>query len=448
MRIIKYLTPERTLLLRGESKDEVLRELVGVICGQEPDLDRDAILSALQRRETILSSRIEPRIALPHALLTGCGKPRIVLGYSAKGIPWDAPGEEPVNLVILSVCGRSYGNEHVAMMADIAESLRDSSILERMAEADSPRAIYDILREPPSIDRGAIGEGAVGLCRSMLRHAEAIAQETDASAVMVLADDMPDPALIAQYDMDMPLIVATSEAGVEVPDSDGPNRLLRVPGYGLERSHRVKLSLLYALSRGFVGRHDTVVCLSGADHSGSTNVLEVLDIGLEFRVLLAFQSELEAGDISHHVFHRVLQIASSLAIEGREGKPVGAIFVVGDYQNVQQRCYQMVINPFRGYPESERSILDPALEETIKEFSRVDGACLIRGDGVVMALGAYIRTEEAVDALQSGLGARHAAALAVTKSTRAISIAVSESTGRISLFQHGQLIVALERSRS
>ncbi len=128
-----------------------------------------------------------------------------------------------------------------------------------------------------------------------------------------------------------------------------------------------------------------------------------------------------------------------------EGAPVGAIFVLGDYDNTRRRCHQMVINPFRGYSESSRNVCDPSLEHTIKEFSQIDGAFLIRGDGVLMSVGSYIRTKDVGEMPKSGLGARHAAGMAITFSTKALSIVISESTRRISLFKQGKLVMTLIR---
>ena len=107
----------------------------------------------------------------------------------------------------------------------------------------------------------------------------------------------------------------------------------------------------------------------------------------------------------------------------------------------------MVINPFRGYRDEERSILDPSLEETIKEFSTIDGAFVLRGDGVVLSAGAYLRSDKPAGELASGLGARHAAASAITAQTDAVAITLSQSTGRVSLFKSGQLVLSLERAK-
>ncbi len=107
-----------------------------------------------------------------------------------------------------------------------------------------------------------------------------------------------------------------------------------------------------------------------------------------------------------------------------------------------------MINPFHGYPETDRNILDPRLEETIKEFSAIDGAFVIRGDGVVLSAGRYLAPHTKLDEpLPQGLGTRHEAAAAVTLTTHAVALCVSQSTGTISIFKNGRLITDIQKPR-
>ena len=158
----------------------------------------------------------------------------------------------------------------------------------------------------------------------------------------------------------------------------------------------------------------------------------------EFRLLFTLRNRNRPEDLDQEVFARVIKIAGELAEEGREGKPVGTIFVLGDTENVLKNCQQMVVNPFKGYREDERNILDPSLEETVKEFAKIDGAFIVRGDGVIVTAGVYIGTEGRNGILPPGLGARHAAALSITAATEAISVVLSESTRRVSVFKSGE----------
>jgi DNA integrity scanning protein DisA with diadenylate cyclase activity len=135
-----------------------------------------------------------------------------------------------------------------------------------------------------------------------------------------------------------------------------------------------------------------------------------------------------------------------LASQGREGKPVGTIFVLGDHQKVMQFSRQTIFNPFHGYPEEERNILNPELRETLKEFSALDGAFILREDGVVLSAGRHLSAalDSTVD-LPQGLGSRHVAAAGITSVTRAIALVISESTGDVRIFKDGAICMEIEK---
>ncbi|HVC92461.1 MAG TPA: diadenylate cyclase [Pirellulales bacterium] len=103
------------------------------------------------------------------------------------------------------------------------------------------------------------------------------------------------------------------------------------------------------------------------------------------------------------------------------------------------------LTKFHGYPESERNILDPEVEDTIKEFAAIDGAFIVRGDGVVLSAGSQLLPTAPPPHLPQGLGTRHAAAAAITASTAAVVIVVSQSTGTVTVFNSGQMITDIHK---
>jgi diadenylate cyclase len=109
------------------------------------------------------------------------------------------------------------------------------------------------------------------------------------------------------------------------------------------------------------------------------------------------------------VFETLIRIALELAHEGREGRPVGTMFVLGDTTNVLKYAQPMVLNPFKGYADSKKNILDPKLKETIREFAALDGAFVIRRNGVILAAGCHIAVPHLAKELPPGWG--HAIAL-------------------------------------
>ena len=121
--------------------------------------------------------------------------------------------------------------------------------------------------------------------------------------------------------------------------------------------------------------------------------------------------------------------------------------LVRDVEKLGEHAQQMVINPFRGYPTEERNVLDPTLAETMKEFAFIDGAFVIRGDGVVLSAGTYLSVDEDID-MPGGYGSRHRAACAITKAVDCVAVTLSQSTGEITVFKQGSSVLTLPRDGS
>lgn len=290
------------------------------------------------------------------------------------------------------------------------------------------------------------------LTRSLVRHAHAIARENGAKAVMLYADVVEADHDLADllHDVDFRVILISRRIQFQPPEGWGDLcQVVRVPDIPMTRAGQVKVAILVAAAEGLVQRGDRVVCLTGIGGSDMLDTVLVLDLGTEVEMFAdTTASPLPVG-VEPAVFQRLLALASELGLEGREGRPVGTLFVLGDSDSVFAQSRQLVINPFHGYPESERNCLDPRMEETIKEFSAIDGSFVIRGDGVILSAGRYLSPQgKPEEPLPRGLGARHEAAAGITQTTDALALTVSQSTGTVSIFKQGRLVVDLQKPRS
>jgi len=98
-----------------------------------------------------------------------------------------------------------------------------------------------------------------------------------------------------------------------------------------------------------------------------------------------------------------------------------------------------------GYREEDRNILNPELKETIKEFSAIDGAFIIKHNGVIITAGRHLSAALESKDFPQGLGSRHIAAAGITAITHAIAIVLSESTGNVTVFKNGKIFVRIEK---
>ncbi len=297
-------------------------------------------------------------------------------------------------------------------------------------------------QRPPVLDDGL-------LSNMVIDHALEMADKLGAQAVFVSADLLPQMRVLDASKRPFDIYIVASDVEHLVPPDARACKLLKVPNIPVGRVGKIKVAMVMAASRNLLRLGDRIVCVSGLPAGGMLDTIVVMQVGTETEVMTTagmcdFAKEMKPG-----VFDTVLELALELANEGREGKPVGTIFVIGDGRELKGHVRQMVLNPFKGYTERERQILDPSVRATIKEFSTIDGAFIINSKGVVQSAGTYLEPRAVPAELPLGLGARHHAAAAITATAPgSIAIAVSESTGEVRVFRNGVAVADIEPGAS
>jgi DNA integrity scanning protein DisA with diadenylate cyclase activity len=288
------------------------------------------------------------------------------------------------------------------------------------------------------------------ITNALLKHVMGIAEISNASAIFVYVDALEDKTLPLPQDIKSKVYYVTRTVREDQDQLNKGTNFIRVPNVLLSRLGQVKVAIFIALSRGFIKAGDTIVFLSGLASTGSLDTLIVTQVGREYEIFSSIENNVSVPKgLKPEVIERTIDIATQLGAEGREGKPIGALFVIGDTDRVRSMTRQLVINPFKGYPKESRNILDNGLTETIKEFASIDGAFIIHGDGIIESCGTYLKTASQEEfELPRGLGARHHSAAGITLLADCIAITVSESTGTVTVFRGGQIITEIERQRS
>lgn len=300
-----------------------------------------------------------------------------------------------------------------------------------------------------ALDMGTPSAKSQRITNALLDTVAQIAEGCDAAMVFVYLDAVGGDRLPVPEALRERVIYVSKSPAQEHAQEDRKMRNLRVPNVPLTRMGQMKIATFLALSRGIISHGDIVVFLAGMAASGTLDTVIVTEVGREKEMLSSFPEDMRLPEnIQPGVLERVVDIAVELGREGREGKPVGALFVVGDAERVESLSRQIIMNPFRGYPPEERNILDEGLVETIKELSTIDGAFIVRDDGVVQTCGAFLKTagQAGEDNVKQGLGARHHAAAAISDVADCVAVAVSESTGNVSIFSGGRTLVEIEKA--
>ena len=284
--------------------------------------------------------------------------------------------------------------------------------------------------------------------RIMLETACTIAKKTHSEGVLLYADIIEDFEALAKIGQEkqVDLILAIQDESSFQEATSAFKKVLRIPDLPLGRINQIKMAIIQALSKGVVKKGDKWICLSGIPQTKVLDNLLILEFGKEFELISSSDLPVISEIVMPEVFETALNLALEISTEGKEGrKPVGTIFVLGKHEEVLKFSHPMVINPFQGYPEEERNILDHRLKATVKEFSSIDGAFIFREDGVILSAGRHLDASGENIEIPLGLGSRHRAAAGITSLTDALAIVVSEETGGVRIFHHGKIFMEIEK---
>jgi len=147
----------------------------------------------------------------------------------------------------------------------------------------------------------------------------------------------------------------------------------------------------------------------------------------------------EKRQVNADVLKQTVSLAVEIAREGREGRKIGTLFVVGDSGEVMKRSKPLILDPLLGHPDEDKQIESPDVRETIKELAQLDGAFLVSESGVVLSAARYIDAASDNLDLLLGLGSRHMAGASISQQTSAVAVVVSESS-MVRMFDDGELV--------
>lgn len=265
--------------------------------------------------------------------------------------------------------------------------------------------------------------------------------------ILVLADLLTDRRTVERAREDEAVIWLTHGGGREsYPEIPKGDPCVALPPTALDRLDQVRLGLTLAVLQRHVAVDASVVCLTGVAGSKRLDMLVIINPSRDFPWFREHNIAKVDGKLLSREFVRLLEIAIRMSAEGREGKSIGAIFVLGDVGKIERYTRQLIFNPCKGHRRASRNIHNPEFLETLRELAALDGAFLVDKRGVVIRAGAYLDAPVSKKVqVRRGLGARHVAAAAITAKTDSLALVISESSGNITVFAQGAALLELEK---
>jgi PTS system nitrogen regulatory IIA component len=145
MRLKDFFSPDAvSLALQGESKDDVLRELISLL---HLDEKSDGMLfKMLKRRENLGSTGIGRGIAIPHCRSLVVNRLRVAFGRKPEGMDFRAIDEKPVyNFFLIVAPPLEVSNQYLPVLGKIAQFAKEPDVPDRLAKLKTPEEFMELL---------------------------------------------------------------------------------------------------------------------------------------------------------------------------------------------------------------------------------------------------------------------------------------------------------------
>ncbi len=146
MKISDILSPERIAnQADAASKKRALELLSSKLAEGQNELSSTQIFDSLLARERLSSTGLGKGVALPHGRAKNIDRTICAFVRLREGIDFDSVDQQPVDLLCGLLVPEESTEEHLQILATLAEMLRDESFCKKLREASSEQELYHLL---------------------------------------------------------------------------------------------------------------------------------------------------------------------------------------------------------------------------------------------------------------------------------------------------------------
>ena len=122
-------------------------EHAGMLFENHHTIARATVTDNLFARERLGSTGLGHGVAIPHGRIKGLKNPLASVIRVAQPIPFDAPDDEPVGLLIFLLVPEAATQRHLEILSEIAEMLSDRELRERLKTAEDATALHKLIAD-------------------------------------------------------------------------------------------------------------------------------------------------------------------------------------------------------------------------------------------------------------------------------------------------------------
>ncbi|WP_036819100.1 PTS fructose transporter subunit IIABC, partial [Photobacterium sanctipauli] len=146
MDITNLIKPDTICLdLKSQTKDEVLKELVGMLDAAGKLVSKDQFLADVWKREEIGNTGFDEGIAIPHAKSDAVVQPAVAVGISRKGIDYGADDGELSDVFFMLASPNGDDHHHIEVLAQISTKIIEDGFVDQLKAVATVEEALELL---------------------------------------------------------------------------------------------------------------------------------------------------------------------------------------------------------------------------------------------------------------------------------------------------------------
>ncbi len=147
MELREFFTEDAIQLdLKGESKDEILKELIALLGVDEKS--QGILFKMLKRRENLGSTGIGKGIAIPHCRSLVVNRLRVAFGRKTSGVDFKSIDDQSARYFFLIVAPPlEVSNQYLPVLGKIAQFSKEPDVSARLDQLTNPSEFLALLQE-------------------------------------------------------------------------------------------------------------------------------------------------------------------------------------------------------------------------------------------------------------------------------------------------------------
>lgn len=145
MNLKKVLTRDSVRIgLTGTSKNEIIKELVGLIVKSGSDLNEESLLKAVLDREAQMSTGMKNGIAIPHGKTDDVSELHAVIAVSAEPVDFECLDKQPARIFVMTISPASHTGPHLQFLAEVSGLLTCDDLRKKILAAQNEDELLNI----------------------------------------------------------------------------------------------------------------------------------------------------------------------------------------------------------------------------------------------------------------------------------------------------------------